>query len=92
MDVIVADRIAFVLGYDNDGKPTELQIIGSPTRTIFVRPNEVVIVANTHPVSGEQSITEFFKDKFYAWNYVPKTTAQAQDSEPHQHAVNAQKD
>jgi len=72
MDVIVVDRIAFILGYDNDGKPIELHLASGPTRTIIVKPNDFVIVANTHPVTGEQTITEFFKDKFYAWNYAPR--------------------
>ena len=76
MQAIVASRIAFVLGYDDNGKPLELQIVESGTRTIFVKPGEVVIVATTHP-SGEQSLTEYFPHRFYAWNYVPRLVPEA---------------
>ena len=70
--LFVAERISFVLGYDQEGKPMELQLAGTATRTILVKPNDFVLVANTHPVSGEHTLTEYFKDKFYAWNYIPR--------------------
>ena len=71
MEVLPVKKITFVLSYDPHGQSRELTLAETGTRTIFVKPGDSVIVATTHP-DGEQSITEFFRNRFYAWNYVPK--------------------
>lgn len=69
--VIAVSSVSFVLGYQETGEPAELRFASSANRVILVLPSKAVLMAVTHPVSGEKTVHEFFPGKFYGWSYVP---------------------
>lgn len=69
--VIVAKKLALTMGFGQDGRPAEIQILSSPNRAVLIRPGVMGFVIAKNAANGEESVTEYPFQKYFSASYVP---------------------
>lgn len=67
-EIFPVEKLNLIFGFDDKGRAVATPLVAGPYKQIMIvgRPARYAIVISKHPVSGEETTTEFNLNRYYA--------------------------